>query len=42
MKGVPTGKISKAKKAKQGMDWHALRQMSDADIRGAIEADPDA
>lgn len=39
MKSDTTGKKSKTSK---GADWERLRSMSDAEIHGAIEADPDA
>src|SRR2546422_4243983 len=42
MKDAPTGKTSKASKAKRGTDWRKLRRMSDAEIHAGIEADPDA
>ncbi|MBU4231204.1 MAG: BrnA antitoxin family protein [Proteobacteria bacterium] len=39
MKDAATGKKSKAK---QGTNWDSLRNMSDAAVHAAVEADPDA
>lgn len=39
MKDASTGKKLKAKR---GTDWDRLRQMSDAAMHAAVEADPDA
>jgi uncharacterized protein (DUF4415 family) len=39
MKNAATGKKSKAN---QGTDWDRLRNMSDAAVHAAVEADPDA
>lgn len=39
MKDAPTGKKSKAK---IGTDWDRLHHMSDAELRAAVESDPDA
>jgi uncharacterized protein (DUF4415 family) len=39
MKDATTGKKLKAAK---GTDWERLRSMSDAEVRAAVEADPDA
>lgn len=41
MKGVPTGRTSKAER-KSGTDWKKLRNVSNAAIRRGIASDPDA